>query len=141
MRVSAINNQKNANFEAKLNITGDPLLSYWNPKRLLPKNAIKRLADKAKTVGTDNDRIYISIWRGGVSEPIPNDFLNSFGFFNRRIKEVYTILSMFHCFPDKNSIDSASEIIIKGSEKERKISAYKTIWKYMDLLGEKFKNA
>ncbi len=137
MRTEAINiDRTNTNFNAKLTIIGGPPLSK-KPQKLLPKNALQRLEQKANAIGTDKDTIIVGLCNSYVSEPEPNLFLNMLGVPTYRIKEKRTKVTLHHCFPGK-SIDEPTEKFICGSTQQQKISAYKTIWKYLDSLQEKF---
>ncbi len=137
MQVQSINkNQNKPNFNARLNITGGTLLSK-KPKSLLPKNALKRLETKAKLIGTDKDTINIGISEYPITEPAPNLLLNAFYVPTYNIKEIKTKVSLSSVINGKISTDTPAEEFISGNKKERKISTYKTIWKYIDNLKEK----
>lgn len=124
------NISNNANFKAKLKIHGQ--------KDLLPRTGLKRLKNKANLLGTKDDIIHIGLWNSYITEPTSNSFLNALGVPTFKIKESRTNVNMYHCFPSNNSTDEISEKVFGGTTKEQKFSAYKTIWKYIDSLKEKF---
>lgn len=137
MQISPISNNQNTSFKAKLEVVGGTLLSK-KPQQLLPKNALQRLEAKAKTIGTDKDTIFVGICNNAAGEPSPNLFLNMLGIPTYRIKEMRTKVTLCHNFPSKKSIDMPTENFISGDANKQKLSAYKTIWKYMDSLKDKF---
>lgn len=124
------NASNNTNFKAKLKIRGQ--------KNLLPKTGLKRLKNKANSIGTKDDTIQIGIWNSYDTKPDPNYLLNALGVPTFKITGVQTNVKLGHHFTSIKSLDDSTEKVITGNKKEQKISAFKTIWKYIDSLKEKF---
>lgn len=139
MQMLSMNNcTNNTNFGAKINLVGGTLVSP-KAKNLLPKNSLKRLEEKAKTIGTDKDSVNIGLWRTYEFEPCRNLFLNALGVPTYCVKECKTSLTLTSVFPSKKMVDDLHRTEIRGSIDKQKFSAYKAIWKYLDALGEKYK--
>lgn len=118
------------NFQAKVNFVVE--------KYCLPKNGLKRLSAKAKTVGTDADTFHIGVYPEYETEPAERNLFHMLlGIYPIRIKEVKTRVILSHVFPSENRVDMSSPKIITGTAKEQRIQAYKTVWKYIDSLKDK----
>ena len=108
-------------------------------KKLLPKNSVRRLEEKAKKTCTDTDSVHVGLWYTYDFEPSRNLFLNALGVPTYRVKERKTSLSLTSVFPSKKMVDDLHRTEIKGSSDKQKLSAYKAIWKYLDALEEQYK--
>lgn len=130
MRIESFNSNGNRqNFKAKIDLSGGGF--FKGPKSLLPKGSLERLEAKAKNIGTDKDTIFINIFDFNPKKP------NALW---TRGKDLKTKLYLYHDFPSKNSrdVNFPEPNIISGDTEKRKHSAYVAIWKYIDLLQEKF---
>lgn len=139
MKIQPISNKaSNTNFCAKINLVGGTIVSP-NAKKLLPKNSLIRLEEKAKKIGTDTDSVHVGLWYTYDFEPSRNLFLNALGVRTYRVKERKTALSLSSVLSSKKMVDDLHRTEIKGSSDKQKLSAYKAIWKYLDALEEQYK--
>ncbi len=143
MQVPAVSTpSNNTSFNARLQVIG-------NARKLLPKNSVGRLQAKAKMFGTDDDVIFI-----GITPHVERGIKfkrNIFGGIDEvpYIASWNTNITMSHCCPGIKSyevIDKEELIPWKKGKKGvmfseweiNKIGAYKSIFKYIDSLKEKF---
>ena len=113
MYINRINNNQNINSEAKLSLISE--------KNLLPKNAIQKLIEKAKTVGHPEDLINVAVNK--------NVYLKNEKDFQTNIQ------ATFQEFISKK-FSHYKEITVKGSFKERQRQAFDVISDYIDNLEQ-----
>ena len=114
MYINRINNNQNINSKAKLSLISE--------KNLLPKNAIQKLIEKAKTVGHPEDIINVAVNNKNVYLKNEKDFQTS-------------IQATFQEFISKK-FSHYKEITVKGSFKERQRQAFNVISDYIDNLEQ-----
>ena len=139
MQIQPITNRtSNTSFGAKINWVGGSIVTP-KAKKLLPKNSFRRLEEKAKKIGTDSDTVHVGLWHTYDFKPSRNLFLNALGVPTYRVTERKTALSLTSVLPSKKMVDDLHRTEIKGSSDKQKLSAYKAIWKYLDVLEEQYK--
>ena len=114
MYINRINNNQNINSKAKLSLISE--------KNLLPKNAIQKLIEKAKTVGHPEDIIHVAVNNKNVYLKNEKDFQTS-------------IQATFQEFISKK-FSHYKEITVKGSFKERQRQVFDVISDYIDNLEQ-----
>lgn len=139
MNIQAINN--GMTFEARLDLVAD--------KRCLPKGATKRLHKLAQTIGTKADTITIGVFTRGTDKTVVRENLLGCRYKDRVAGSIDTYIATTATCPDKELFIPFVEKTITGTKypnaiskyfnsKEIKMNNYKTVYKYMLDLRDKF---
>ena len=134
MKVQAINinnyKQNNPNFKANLQFVGEA-------KQLLPKGGLERLNNIAKQIGTDKDSILIGVYKTALFDREWIDPLWGNSYERKIFNGIGTKIMTQHIFPSIKNAGKFEESIIEGRLKNRKVAAYKTLYKYLTDLKDK----
>ena len=113
MQINPISNTQNINSKAKISLIAD--------KNSLPKNSVKQLVEKVKTIGRSDDMINLCIYRRLHSQNSGETVIKA-----GRLDSVTSYLTDY------------TEITIKGSFTECKKKTLNTINDYLDNLKKKY---
>ena len=114
MQIRTINNSQNVSSKAKFYFTSE--------QYLLPKNAINSFEQKAKTIGSEVDKIHANIYRTAYFEEKVSK--------TPVIKDVVEISSQLSSKKTNNNV----KIIAEGDIKKRQITAFSAINNYLEQL-------